>query len=175
MEAGPTTSQGDHGGGDVHRARRRRLVRHRSGWTLAKAHAASRSGAPLLLHQTINRDNGGDGYLHAGSIHSHTSESRSLELSSGPPGVYSSSVGGHCLQARGIQAQPGHCQDQGNATGTVSGPTPRLVLLNRGRNLCYMNSLVQAWALAATTMPRSTEDDGVRPHFLPSFASSPYV
>eukprot|EP00439_Symbiodinium_sp_Y106_P071911 s1460_g13.t1 len=57
----------------------------------------------------------------------------------------------------------------------VSGPTPRLVLLNRGRNLCYMNSLVQAWALAATTMPRSTEDDGVRPHFLPSFASSPYV
>ena len=178
VEAGPTTSQGDHGGGDVHRARRRRLdracqeedfaqkvkdlgwrdpavgwrfqcwnpaVRHRSGWTLAKAHAASRSGAPLLLHQTINRDNGGDGYLHAGSIHSHTSESRSLELSSGPPGVYSSSVGGHCLQARGIQAQPGHCQDQGNATGTVSGPTPRLVLLNRGRNLCYMNSLVQAW------------------------------
>ena len=59
--------------------------------------------------------------------------------------MYSSSVGGHCLQARGIQAQPGHCQDQGNATGTVSGPTPRLVLLNRGRNLCYMNSLVQAW------------------------------
>ena len=127
------------------------FVRSAGGSTLAEVDSASsHSGLTpsILVHQKDDGNHGRHSFLHDGLVHQNAPGYGSLDLPAGSSRMHGSTVGRTCLQARGLQAEPGHPENQGDDSAALA---TRLALENRGHNLCYMNSLVQViqWLLDA--------------------------
>ena len=119
------------------------FVRSAGGSTLAEVDSASgHSGLTpsILVHQKDDGNHGRHSFLHDGLVHQNAPGYGSLDLPAGSSRMHGSTVGRTCLQARGLQAEPGHPENQGDDSAALA---TRLALENRGQNLCYMNSIVQ--------------------------------
>ena len=124
---------------------------------------------PDLVHRFActapDRDHGGHSIVHDGLVHQDTPGHGSLDITTGPAGMHRSTVGRARLQKGGIQAQPGHRKAQGDDSATLA---TRLALVNRGQNVCYMNTLVQVIQWLLDHKPSRLDEVGAGRRFFQS-------
>ena len=135
------------GGGQIEKAA------HRSGGVgpLAEACKASADpgpGSSLRMQAETVGDNGRDGHVPHGPVHSDTPKLGGMAFSTGSAGLHGVTAGRHRIPQGEFQAQPGNRQNQRDDPLAMM-LTSRLILTNRSQNICYMNSVVQVchWLL----------------------------
>ena len=135
------------GGGQIEKAA------HRSGGVRPLAEACKASadpgpGSSLRMQAETVGDNGRDGHVPHGPVHSDTPKLGGMAFSTGSAGLHGVTAGRHRIPQGEFQAQPGNRQNQRDDPLAMM-LTSRLILTNRSQNICYMNSVVQVchWLL----------------------------